>query len=85
MAKKTAQSKIVFDKQGFILPLAIGALILMFFAWYFTRMYLQKQVVSENTIQSTSDLDEVSKDLDAQNPDAFDVDLKANTTDAANF
>lgn len=86
MAKKTAKKTTKLDKQGFILPLAIGALALLFFAWYFLDMSKsQVTTMVENKIQSVDDLNAASKDLDSQNPDTFNVDLNSNSSDAANF
>lgn len=83
MAKKSTKIKNKLDKDGFIFPLAVGALALIFFSWYFLTMNNKKDVVVENPIQSIEDLNAASKDLDSENPDAFNADLKTNSTDAS--
>ena len=85
MAKKSAPSKLKFDKQGFIFPLAIGALALLFFSWYFMRAANKTQVAVMNPIQSVDDLNAASKDLDSSNPDTFGTDLNSNAKDASSF
>lgn len=71
------------DKDGFIFPLAIGALALIFFAFYF--LGLGPKSAAEKPITGAQDLNAAAKDLDAQNPDSFSADLNSNSTDAANF
>lgn len=86
MAKKSARkTKRVLDKQGFIFPLAIGALALLFFAWYFTRTnkVANNAMSARPKIEFVDDLNAASKDLDMQNPDSFNTDLNANTTDSS--
>ena len=70
------------DREGFIFPLAIGALALIFFSWYFLSMSSRNKQAMENSIQSVEDLNAASKDLDSQDPDAFKTDLDANSVDS---
>lgn len=70
------------DKDGFIFPLAIGALALMFFAYFFITASNKNTV---KPIGGVEDLNSVSKDLDNQNPDSFMTDLNSNTVDAKGF
>lgn len=81
--KKSVTVKNKLDKDGFIFPLAVGVLALIFFSWYFLTMNKSKNVVVENPIQSVEDLNAASKDLESQNPDTFNTDLKTNSTDAS--
>lgn len=83
MAKKTARKILKLDKQGLILPLAIGALALLFFTWYFLKVSSRKTTVMENKIESVEDLNDAANDLDSQSPDSFNLDLNSNASDAS--
>lgn len=77
-------AKAKLDKDGFILPLAIGALALIFFGYYFF-VANKNGAVAEPPIQSTQDLDTSLKSIDSQNPDSFSTDLNTNASDASSF
>lgn len=74
----------MFDKQGFIFALAVGALALIFFTWYFLKISSKRaSVVMKDKIESVEDLNSASDDLDSQSPDALNVDLNANSADSS--
>ncbi len=83
MAKKTAKTNVKLDQQGFIFPLAVGALALLFFSWYFLTMSKPKTAVVKDPIQSVEDLNKASKDLEGQSPDTFKSELDSNSVDAS--
>lgn len=87
MAKKTAHKtkNIKLDRDGFIFPLAVGVLALIFFSWYFLSMNQSKKVAVQDPINSVEDLNAASKDLDSQSPDTFNTDLNSNSKDASSF
>ena len=72
------------DKDGFIFPLAVGALALLFFGYYFLSMN-SKKVATEKPILGVEDLDVAAREIDSQSPDAFTEDLNLNSKDAAGF
>lgn len=84
MAKRTAAKTL--DRDGFIFVLAIGALAIILFVIYFFNANFRavtKEILEP--ITSVSQLKELIKDVDGQNPDGFKVDLNRNATDAQNF
>lgn len=83
MAKKTAKTKTKLDQQGFIFPLAVGALALLFFSWYFLTMSKPKTAEVTNPIESVEDLNKASTDLEKESPDTFKSDLDSNAVDAS--
>jgi len=71
------------DKNGMILPLAVGAILVIGFVMFFYWGRISKVATKLPEIKSADELSQVLKDLDSQSPDSMNTDVNGVASDAS--